>query len=88
MLDPHKALKKNDRKGGLYLSAGRKTHVFLGIKVGVVMSHVLRGPVLDQAATQKPNCQTTHEHADVGDEHSDAISRVSSHHTGDVQKGV
>lgn len=63
-----------------------QTHLFLGFEVGVVLGHVLRRPLLDQTAAQQPDSQTGHEHADVGDEHADAVARICTDHAGDKQR--
>lgn len=63
-----------------------KTHLFLCVEVCVVLGHVLRRPLLDQSATQQPDGQADHKHADVRDEHSDAVPCVCTNHTWDKQK--
>lgn len=65
-----------------------ETHLLLCVKVSVVLCHVLRRPLLDQTATQKPDCQASHEHADVRDEHPDAIPCICPNHAGDRQKNA
>lgn len=77
-------LEEHGRRG---FATTDKTHLFLGVKVGVVLGHVLGRPLLDQAAAQKPYRQAGHEHADVGDEDSDAVSRIRSDHTAEKTRG-
>lgn len=63
-----------------------ETHLFLGFEVGVVLGHVLTRPLLDQTAAQQPDDQAGHKHADVRDEHSDAIPCICTDHTGNKQR--
>lgn len=64
----------------------KKAHLFFRFKVGVVLGHVLRWPLLDQTATQQPDGQASYKHANVRDEHSYAVPRICPNHTGDKQK--
>ncbi len=63
-----------------------ETHLFLYFKVSIVLGHVLRRPLLDETSTQQPDGQAGHEHADIRDEHSDAVPCICTDHTGDKQK--
>lgn len=69
---------------GLHFSSN-ETYLFLWLEVFIVLCHVLRRPLLDQTATQQPDAQADHKHADIGDEHSDAIPRICTSHAGDKQ---
>lgn len=62
------------------------THLFLCIKVCVVLGHVFRRSLLDQSATQQPDGQARHEHADVGEEHPDPVPRIRADHAADKQR--
>lgn len=74
------------------LDEGRKeetkkaTHLLLCFEVGVVLGHVLRWPLLDQTATQQPDGQTSHKHADVRYKDSDAVPCVCPDHAEDKNK--
>lgn len=68
------------------MSAQSQTHLFLRLEVRVVLGHVLRRPLLDQTATQQPDGQADHEHADVREEDSDAVPCICTNHAGDKQK--
>ena len=53
--------------------------------MSVVLGHVLRGPLLHQAAAHQPYSQARQEHADVREEHADPVLGVrpdyaSGHH--------
>lgn len=51
------------------------SHLIVQLKVTVVLRHVLQRRLL-QTAAQEPRDQTHHKHADVRDEHSDAVPGV------------
>lgn len=58
-----------------------ETYLFLCVKVFVVLAHFLRRPLLDQTAAQQPDAQADQEHADVRDEHSDAVPCICANNT-------
>lgn len=77
-------LKELFKPSRLHFSSN-ETYLFLWLEVFIVLCHVLRRPLLDQTATQQPDAQADHKHADIGDEHSDAIPRICTSHAGDKQ---
>lgn len=61
------------------------THLFLVLKVVVVLGHLLTRPLVNQLSAQQPDGQACHEHSDIREENSDTIACICTNNTTNTQ---